>query len=394
MGELNPRDEADLADCIIKAASEKEPLEIVGGGSKRALGRPVLAKKTLSIAHHNGISLYEPGALTIVAKSGTPLSEVEAALARENQRLSFEPMDYRPLLGEASEPTIGGTVATNTSGPRRIQSGACRDSLIGVRFVNGEGEIIKNGGRVMKNVTGLDLVKLMCGSYGTLGVLSEVSFKVLPMNEREATLLIHGQTIETAVKKLAQALGSPFEVTGAAIVAEAAGTTAALRVEGFSGQVDYKLGNLAELLGGDSTVLESVAHKAFWARVRNVEDFAGHDTPVWKISVKPSDAPRVIAEVRSKMDANVMLDWGGGLIWLELPESSTAHPKKIREIISAFGGHATLIRASEEIRSSTSVFHPEAARLAALSRDLRSKFDPFGILNPGRMVAEGEFHAN
>ncbi|MEM6744014.1 MAG: FAD-binding protein, partial [Pseudomonadota bacterium] len=200
---MTPRTEAELAEAV---AGLTAPVEVVGGGTRQGLGRPVQAGETLSAAGLCGVSLYEPGALTIVAGAGTPLAEVEAALAAEGQRLPFEPMDHRGLLGSEGEPTIGGAVACNVSGPRRVQAGACRDSLIGVRFVDGGGRAIKNGGRVMKNVTGYDLVKLMAGSYGTLGVLSEVAFKVLPAPEAVAVLRLEGLDDARAVEAMTAAL--------------------------------------------------------------------------------------------------------------------------------------------------------------------------------------------
>ncbi|MEE8456313.1 MAG: FAD-binding protein, partial [Limibaculum sp.] len=215
---LTPGDEAELAEAVAEAAGTGTPLEIRGGGTRAGVGRPVQASRTLSTAGLSGITLYEPEALTLVVKAGTPVAEVEAALAAQGQLLPFEPMDHRALLDAQGEPTIGGVVACGVSGPRRIQAGACRDAMLGVRFVNGRGEAVKSGGRVMKNVTGYDLVKLMCGSHGTLGVLSEISFKVLPKPERAVSLVIEGLDDAAAVAVLGQAMTSPFDVTGAAHV--------------------------------------------------------------------------------------------------------------------------------------------------------------------------------
>ena len=373
---LSPRDEQELSEAVAGAGG---PLRIVGGGT-RLLGRPV-AGEVLSVAGLSGIELYEPGALTIVAKAGTPLAEVEAALAAENQRLPFEPMDLRGLLGTTGEPTIGGVVAANASGPRRIQAGACRDSLIGVRFVDGRGMVLKNGGRVMKNVTGYDLVKLMAGSYGTLGVLSEVAFKVLPGVETRACVLINGLSNSDAVAAMSKALGSPFEVSGAAHTPAGIDghPVTMLRLEGFADSVAYRAGRLRELLAGSGDIaVETDPDRvlAGWQWVRDVEAFHGRTGDVWRVSVKPSDGP----EIAARAGGDVLFDWGGGLIWALVPDGTD-----LRAQLGTFSGHATLIRASEETRARLSVFQPEPAPVAALSEGLRRQFDPKGLLNPGIM---------
>jgi glycolate oxidase FAD binding subunit len=369
---LAPRDEADVAEAVAQA---KAPLSIVGGGT-RPVG--VTDGETLSTASLRGITLYEPGALTLVARAGTPLAEVEAALAAENQRLAFEPMDHRALLGTSGEPTIGGTVAANVSGPRRVQAGACRDSLIGVRFVDGTGTIVKNGGRVMKNVTGYDLVKLMAGSHGTLGILTEVSFKVLPQTAAQATLILPGLPVARAVEAMSAGLTSPFEVTGAAHGAWDGGTATLLRIEGFAASVDYRATRLADLLApfGEVTIERDPARTAaLWTRVRDVLPFAGHDGDVWRFSVKPSDAPALV----TALDTECLLDWGGGLVW------ALATPGTDVRARMTVPGHATLLRAAPETKRALSVFHPEPEPLAAIAEGIRRKFDPRGILNPGLM---------
>ncbi len=387
---LTPASEAQIAEIIVKAKTDKTALEIVGGGTRLGLGRPVQAAKTLSLSALSGISFYEPGALTLVAKAGTPLAQIERALTKEGQRLPFEPMDHRALLGSKGEPTIGAMVAANISGPRRIQAGACRDALLGVRFVNGNGEIIKSGGRVMKNVTGLDLVKLLAGSYGTLGALSEVSFKVLPINEREATLAIEGLSLEQAIGVLSAALTSPFEVTGAAYLpqCERASQTL-LRVEGFASQLDYRLERLRETVaaGFDVSVIKGKAHDALWRSVRDVEIFECTDHCVWKLSVKPGDAPAIAKVISDRIDATMLFDWGGGLIWAGVNDQKTAGAEIIRSIVGQYGGHATLVRAPDALRLAISPFQPQTGRIKELSAAIRQKFDPDGILNPGRMSA-------
>lgn len=363
---LSPTSEAELAGLVRDSAG---PLRIVGGGT-RDYGR-VGRGDFLSVSGLCGITLYEPGALTLVAQAGTPLAVVEAALAGANQRLAFEPMDHRALLGTTGEPTIGGVVAANVSGPRRVQAGAARDYLLGVRFVDGSGQVVKNGGRVMKNVTGLDLARLMAGAHGTLGVLTEVAFKVLPQVEAVATLVLHGLEDVRAVAALAAGLGSPFEATGAAHDPEAGLTR--LRIEGFAGSVAYRAGRLAELLVpfGQAEVVDFD-----WTQVRDVLDFAGRAGDVWRLSVKPSDAPGIVA----RLGMPARYDWGGGLVWVLSPDGVD-----LRALIGPMAGHATLIRGAMETRGKVQPFPPEPAANAMLAKGLRARFDPRGILNTGVM---------
>ncbi|WP_106205263.1 FAD-binding protein [Aliiruegeria haliotis] len=371
---MAPASEAELADLVAAASG---PLVVRGGGT-RPIGRPETGE-ALSVSAMTGVTLYEPGALTIVAQAGTPLAEVEAALAGEGQRLPFEPMDHRQLMGTEGEPTIGGVVAANVSGPRRIQAGACRDSLIGVRFVDGTGTVLKNGGRVMKNVTGYDLVKLMAGSFGTLGILSEVSFKVLPASETEATLVLHGLSVPAAVEAMSAGLGSPFEVSGAAHLPGPPARTL-LRVEGFDASVRYRTGQLTTLLGrfGEVEHLADVdASRALWRSVRDVEPLVGKPGDLWRISVAPSDGPRVVERMTG---AQAVLDWGGGLVWVCVSPGTD-----VRGAMAGIPGHATLVRPAVGTYGDTPVFHPEPGPLAAISAGLRDRFDPRGILNRGLM---------
>ncbi|MFC3612492.1 FAD-binding protein [Lutimaribacter marinistellae] len=369
---MRPESEAELAGMV---AGLNGPVRIAGGGTRGVPG----PERVLETGGLSGITLYEPGALTLVAQAGTPVAEIEAALAAEGQRLPFEPMDHRGLMGTGGAPTIGGVVAGNVSGPRRIAVGACRDFLLGVRFVDGTGRVIRNGGRVMKNVTGYDLVKLMAGSWGTLGVLTEVSLKVLPGAESRATVSVGGLEPARAVEALSAALGSPFEVTGAAHLP---GGATMVRVEGFAAQVDYRVARLQELLEGFGAVtverdLEQV--DADWRALRDVEAFAGRAGDVWRISVKPSDA----AGLAARMGAEALVfDWGGGLIWALMPEGID-----LRARLGDVAGHATLVRGARDGRA---MFQPEAAPLAAISAGLRQRFDPRGLFNPGLMGAESK----
>jgi glycolate oxidase FAD binding subunit len=364
---MRPANELELAEAIRDAAG---PLRVVGGGT-RSIG-PAPVGEVLETSGLSGVSLYEPGALTIVAGAGTPLAQVEAELARGGQRLPFEVPDLRGLLQRDGVSTIGGVVAANASGPRRIQAGACRDSLIGVRFVDGVGTVIKNGGRVMKNVTGYDLVKLMAGSHGCLGVLSEVAFKVLPKPEVEATLIRDALDPAAAVQAMSQALGSPFEVTGAAYV----GGQVRLRIEGMAGSVAYRTAALAKLLGAGWQAVDAATSAALWLEIRDVQAFAGKPGQVWRISVKPSDMVQVLAGLAG---VQTLCDWGGGLIWARVEE-----PVDVRGLIAPLGGHASLIRAETGF-AQVPAFQPEALAIAALTAGLRAKFDPKGILNRSLM---------
>ncbi len=332
----------------------------------------------MSTAAISGIQLYEPGALTLVARAGTPLAEVEAALLAEGQRLPFEPMDHRALLGTSGEPTIGGVAAANVSGPRRVQVGAARDFMLGVRLVDGQGEIIRNGGRVMKNVTGYDLVKLMAGSRGTLGILTEIAFKVLPASAASATLVVAAEDVAAALPVLSAALTSPFDVSGAAYD-PALG--ALIRIEGFAESVAYRAGRLKDLLRGHDVRVErdSEAVAEIWRGIRDVLPLAEAGDDIWRVSVKPSDAPSVVERCAAR---NMICDWGGGLIWLAVAEGTD-----LRARMAGMRGHATLVRAAPRTFARFGAHHPEPAPVARLSRGLRQQFDPRGILNPGLMDA-------
>lgn len=369
-----PGSEEELAEVIGAATS---PIRVSGGGT-RPVGRPVDGED-LSVSGLSGITLYEPGALTLVAQAGTPVAEIEKALAPEGQMLAFEPMDHRPLLGSQGEPTIGGVVAANVSGPRRIQAGAARDFLLGVRFVDGAGQVIKNGGRVMKNVTGYDLARLLAGSRGTLGVLSEVSLKVLPKPEVQATLVVPGLGPEEAVAVMAKALRSPFEVTGAAFDGE----KVFLRVEGMAGSVEYRSGRLRDLLASSGSI-EVSDDPAIWTGLRDVQPLADM-AYVARCSVRPSNAARVLELLPGH--AKSLMDWGGGLIWVGLADEGGAAPlhRALQARCVEIGGHATLFKGSEALRREVPVFQPEAEAITKLSAGLRKRFDPRGILNPGLM---------
>ena len=352
MNDMRPVNEAEVSEAI-RAASG--PLVLRGGGT-RGVAWESAVLETAGLA---GIRLYEPGALTLVAGAGTWVAEIEAALAAEGQRLAFEVPDLRGVLGRAGASTLGGVVAENASGPRRVAVGACRDFCLGVRFVDGRGEIIRNGGRVMKNVTGYDLVKLMAGSRGQLGVLTEVALKVLPVPEAEATLCLQGLSDAQAVAALSAALGSPYEVTGAAHLP---GQGSYLRIEGFEGSVRYRLGQLQALLapcGG----AEEVASP--WGAIRDLTALAAVPGDLWRLHLVPSEAAAVVARLGAEA---VVYDWGGGLVWARMAPGAD-----LRARAGAFRGHATCLTRPDPA--------PEAPGIAALTQGLRRQFDPRGLFS-------------
>lgn len=397
----------DTADGVLKAvqwaAAEEAPLEILGHGSKRGVGRPVQAEYSLDLSGLTGVTLYEPEELVLSAKAGTPLAEIERLLRDHDQELAFEPMDFGPLFGATrGRGTIGGVLAANTSGPRRIKAGAARDHILGVHAVSGRGEAFKSGGRVVKNVTGYDLSKGLAGSWGTLAIVTDVTFKVLPRPQSAATLIIAGLDDEPAVAALCEAMGSPWDVSGAAHLPEAlvpevpdaafatGGRAATLiRLEGFGPSVAYRVEKLKRLFAplGAIAALEMEASEALWRSVRDAEVFGASSGPVWRVSAAPAAGPAIIAALTELHAIRYFYDWSGGLLWIET--EANAHDGLAREIRAAVAvagsGHATLVRGSASLRNAISPFEPQSAQLAALSRRLKAQFDPIGVLNPGRM---------
>ena len=399
---LAPPDEAGIAQAVLAAYEAGEPLLVQGGGTKLGMMRPVQAARSLSVRNHTGITLYAPNELIISARAGTPLAEVEARLAERGQQLVAEPPDLSALLMPGKQghaQTIGGVVATNLSGPRRVAWGAMRDHVMGVRAVNGAGEVIRSGGRVLKNVTGLDLCKLLTGSHGTLAVLTEITLKVLPAPERTGTLVLPGLEPAAAVAALSAALGSPYTVSGAAwlpreaaaAVPELAGlgaSAALMRIEDFAPSVAYRLSRLREDLAawGDPVLLDDAESRAVWRAVRDGEPLrAAPEEALWRISTAPSRGPGVAAALATA-GARSYLDWGGGLLWVAGPADAATHEAVMRAVGEA-GGTWTVLRAPEPMRAAVAVVPPEQAALARIGRRVKAAMDPRGILNPGRIVA-------
>ncbi|WP_037431754.1 FAD-binding protein, partial [Sinorhizobium fredii] len=295
---------------------------------------------------------------------------------------------------------IGGVFAANVSGPRRTIAGAARDNLLGVRFVNGRGELIKAGGRVMKNVTGLDLVKLMAGSYGTLGILTEVTFKVLPVPPAAATVVVSGLNDAEAAAVMAEAMAQPVEVSGAAHLPESVrgrfldgalpeGAATVLRLEGMAASVEMRVEKLVAALSrfGPRSQLDAGQTKTLWAEIRNVKPYAdGTARPLWRVSVAPSAGHQIVAALRLQTGVDAFYDWQGGLVWLRMEAESEA--ELVRRYVRALGGgHATLVRADGEARAGTPAFEPQPPAVAQLSERVRASFDPARIFNPGRLAA-------
>lgn len=398
---LKPRDAKEVEDAVAWALGNDKALEVAGQGSKRGIGRPSQTDLTLDLSGLSGVTLYEPAELVLSAKAGTPLAEIEALLDKNNQELAFEPMDYGPLFGaKAGQGTIGGTIAANLSGPRRIKAGAARDHFLGVTAVTGRAETIKSGGRVVKNVTGYDMCKVLAGSWGTLAAMTDVTIKVLPKAETEASIVVEGLDDGQAAQAMAAAMGSACDVSAAAHLPDHVasyfdglakpGASTVLRLEGVAPSVNHRKATLAALLKGFGAValLNENESRLLWRSVRQVKPFATESAlarPLWRISTSPAQGHAIAALITPA--AQMFYDWGGGLIWAAMPFSDEPDAVSIRGAVAALGGHATLVRAPAAIRASVDVFEPEAAGLAALNKRVKEGFDPKGVLNPGRMWA-------
>ena len=397
----------DALSAVRRAVAEEAPLEVVGAGTKRGLGRPINAAGTLDLSALTGIDLYEPAELVLRAGAGTPLAEIEAAAAANRQQLAFEPPDLGPLYGgQEGRQTIGGVIACNLAGPRRIQAGAARDHFLGVDAVSGRGEVFKSGGRVVKNVTGYDLCKLLAGSYGTLAVMTRITVKILPAPEKTRTVMVLGLDDEAAGAAMRAAMGSPFEVSGAAhlpaavagevpidMVRDAGGGVTLIRVEGPGPSVEARAVSLHALLGehGRTEELHSTRSAALWRQLRDAAPFTTETVrPLWRISVPPAAAAALAARIAAAGSVRHYFDWAGGLVWLELPdEADQARAALVQAAAAEAGGHGLLLRASEALRAELPVFQPPSSGRAALSARIKEAFDPRGILNPGRMYLGG-----
>lgn len=400
---LRPGSERELQRFIADAAHARRPLEIIGAGTKRPMGRPVNQALTITTASLSGVKLYEPTELVMSARAGTTLARIEQTLAEKGQILAFEPIDLGPVLGSpAGSGTIGAVFATNLSGSRRVIAGAARDHLLGIEAVTGTGQAFRGGGRVMKNVTGYDMCRAVCGSWGTLAVMSTVTFKVLPRPERTGTLVALGLDDASGVEALCAAMGTPFEVSGAVhLQAPLTGrlrhaglrstqkSITAVRIETFSTSLRYRLDRLKQALAvyGDIHELDEDSSLAFWGELQQLSLLQESAAPLWRISTAPKSGPAVVAAITRYMDCKAYYDWSGGLVWAEVLDTADAGAADIRRVIASHGGHATLVRAAPAVRASVDVFQPVEQGLVEITRGIKSVFDPHDVLNRGRLLA-------
>ncbi len=378
---FSPSTEQELADII---NSSTAPLALVGEGTKPGFGRPVDADQMVSLAMFSGVKLYEPEELVMEAGAATSLDEIERMLDREHQRLAFEPPNLSRLMRSNSRGTLGSVIACNLSGPRRLTAGAARDHILGVHCVSGRGEIFKAGGRVVKNVTGYDIAKLMTGSFGTLAAMTTITMKVLPKPECEITLIAKVRDVHHAGSLMRQAMQSPYDVCCAAYVPDHG---VGLRLEGIKVSVDARKLSLIKHLAVDPVVMDDEKSWQFWRAMRDCDHHMtqeGHC--LWRISVAPSEGPRIAEALARDTGGRFTLDWSGGLIWLDVPASDDAFVGQVRSSVGA--GYATLVVAPESIRRSVSVFQPQPQSLSGVAARVKHAFDPKGILNPFRMSTD------
>jgi glycolate oxidase FAD binding subunit len=387
---LQPGDEQDICDAVAEAAASHARLEIVGGGSKRTIGHPHRETLTLSTARLAGITDYDPAELILTVQPGARLVEVEALLARNSQMLAFEPYDFARVVGAApGQSTIGGMVGAGIAGSRRVSAGGVRDHMLGFSAVNGLGQRFKAGGKVVKNVTGYDLPKMMAGSWGQLAALTELTLKVLPKPQMVRTLVLHGLSNETALAAMTRAIGSRADVAAASHVPAPAGeeATTAIRIEGFGPSVEARERLLRSLLSDIAAVdvMAGEDAEAHWSKVRTASCLAAEDRPVlWRISIPPARGAELLRTV-TELDGLALLDWAGGLSWARTPLSTSADA--IRKLAERAGGHAMLVDAPTEIRVAAPALHPEPPAVAALSQRVREAFDPAGVFDPQRFAA-------
>ena len=404
---LKIRDAGDVEQAVRAAIAAEQPLEIIGHGTRRQIGQPMATNAVLDLSPLNAVTSYEPNELIITVQAGAPLADVLSLIDSKNQQFAFEPVHTAPLLGAAGFGTIGGMIGAGLAGPRRVKAGGVRDHLLGAHAVSGFGDSFKTGGKVVKNVTGYDLCKLLAGSWGTLAVMTEVTLKVMPKPEAERTLVLRGLDHVAANKAMTAALGSPYDVSGAAHVPSSALQAAVggldaigspreavtlVRLEGIPASASHRAASLSGALKafGAVELLDDTASAAAWSAIRDVLPFAANGPlgawSIWRIVCPPASGGVVGQALSRETGGEVIYDWGGGLIWAALPPRPDGQAALVRQRVAAAGGHATLLRAAEAVRRDVDVFPPPAAGLAALAERVRNSFDPKDILNRGRIA--------
>lgn len=395
------RDSADLVEVIAQHLQQSQPLELIGHGTKRGWGRPVAAAQLVDLNALSGVIDYEPGELVLTAAAATPMAQLGRLVAAKGQRFAFDPPDFGPLYGEpADRASLGGVIGCNLSGSRRLTSGAARDHILGFAAVNGRAEAFKAGGKVVKNVTGYDLAKLLTGSFGTLAALTEITVKLAPQPETEQTVILFDQADSTGLEALRAALNTAHDPSALAhlpkVAASAlglAGAASLARIEGFAPSIAVRVQAIVELwrqrhAKPTLTILEAAASHRLWQQVAAATALAqAPDLAAWRVSLPPTEGAGV-ALVLADLAQIHWYDWAGGLLWLGIaprPDLPDAGAARIRACAAAAGGHATLLRAPAAIRTDHGVFQPLAPGLEALERRVKAGFDPHGILNPGRI---------
>lgn len=408
MDTLKVRDAKDVEQAVRDALAAEQPLEIIGHGSKRAIGQSMVTNAVLDLSALNAITSYEPNELIVTVQAGAPMADLLSLIDSKNQQFAFDPMDTSVLLGtQRGAGTVGGVIAAGLAGPRRIKAGGARDHLLGAHAVSGFGESFKTGGKVVKNVTGYDLCKLLAGSWGTLSVMTEVTLKALPKAESERTLVLCGLDDVTANRAMTAALGSSFDVSGVAhlpgsifrnpgdglagLGGSQQGVTL-IRLEGIGASVAHRAGSVRELLApfGAADMIEDAASATIWTSIRDVTPFAASGSlgawPVWRIVCPPASGGAFGQALARETGGDVIYDWAGGLIWAALPPAADAHAALLRQRLKPIGGHATLLRAADQVRDTVDVFQPQQPGVAALGARVKASFDPRNIFNRGRMV--------
>jgi len=392
---IEPASEADIS-AVVESARGRTRLRVEGNGSLSDWGPIEDGAQRLSTCRLVGTVFYEPEELVLAVRPGTTVAEIASTLRQSGQALAFEPPDLAPLWGRPAERcTIGGTVAANLAGPRRWKAGAPRDHLLGLRAVNGQGQVFRAGSRVMKNVTGFDLPKLFCGSFGSLGVLTEVTLKVLPRPEHERTLVAAGWSVDAGCAALREAVASPFEPSGAAFLPETAaraaglsGAAAVLRFEGTALSIRWRVAALRRAIPAWSGAeeLDDFASSSMWTTVRDASVFVGDNRALWRLSVAPLSGPDVVKEIGGAIASTHLLDWVGGLVWVRIDQpAEDAGAALIDRVVARVGGHATLLRGPASLRGRLA--RNTNPGVAALARDVMRAFDPDGVFAAGSLPA-------